>query len=62
MRRTGDRLRTPCTAGSPQLSWRRAASTSCRLSCPVISQPVGPPRPGLKVPDIRRTLLIRPTP
>jgi len=50
----------PCTDASPQLSWRRAGSRLCYVSCRVISQPAGPSRPGRQLPDIGRIILIRP--
>jgi len=60
-RGAGNRWRWPGTGASPRLSWRRAGSRSCRVSCRVISHPVGPPRPGRPVPDTCRSMLVRPT-
>jgi len=60
-RGAGNRRWWPGTGASPRLSWRRAGSQSCCVSCRVISHPVGPPRPGRPVPDTGRSMPVRPT-
>jgi len=35
----GYRRRWPCTGAGPRLSWRRAGSRLCCVSCRVISRP-----------------------